>query len=362
LAWDDVNKEYTSAHLSNVLSRQVGNIFRVSAGSNIVEVSENHGFWLDGGAQIKVTDIIVGETKIYVKDGDTQILTIVDSVKEIFGEYEVYTFRVPKFENYISNNIVSHNPLQESFPIIDSDDFPYPFTFSVNNLSLTSGTTYYVYMRSLSTYTVLDTVDGEIYNRTQLNNAVVNIVPLTSGVIINGGGFQTVVDADNYIRFRTNPGSDAYYTDLRGGISIDEMYGYDIAGSALAYLKAGYPWVVKGYGKIYHTTAADTTPSGTDQASFQANVGFSSVSVSTSIQGYYNVSYTETFTGKYPTVLVTLGIGPVYTGVVGADALDAGKVSVGVGQYSDSGCRLYVVDQVQNDLENAREMSLLLLA
>jgi len=173
---------------------------------------------------------------------------------------------------------------------------------------------------------------------------------------------QSVVDSSKYFRFRTAPGSDPYNTNLLGGLSVDYMYGVDIAGSSLAYLKPAVPWVVKGYGKIYHTTNADTTPTVSTQAYFQANAGFTSVTVSTSIQGYYMVQYAEAYTGKYPSVVATLGIGPTYTGVDPATALDTGKVSVGVGSYSSDRVYLYVVDQVQNDLENAREISLILLA
>ena len=361
LCWDEKLGKFAKGKISKIRSRTVDRIFRVSVGNKIVDVSDTHGFWVNDGLEIKVQDIIEGQTEIYYKDGETIRFGIVDSVEEIFGEEVVYTFSVPKYLNYVSNELISHN-FAEDIPMVDID-YVGSYTFILNNVTLNNGTNYYPYMRTLSTYTVLvGDYQYEISNRTKLNGANVTIVPLSAGVIVNGGGMQSVVDSSNYFRFRTDAGSDPYKSDIRGGLSVDKMYGYDIAGSGLAYLKEAYPWVVKGYGKITHTTNADTTPTSTAEATFEANVGFSSVTVSTSIQGYYNIAYTETYTGKYPTVIATAGIGPAYTGVTGATAKDSAKVSIGVGSYTTSRVYLYTMDQVQDDLENIRHMSLILLA
>jgi hypothetical protein len=109
LAWDEVHNKFSESTITNVKSREVDRIFKVTVGGLSVKVSENHGFWTDGGDEIKVQDIIVGETHIYIKDNDTIKYVVVDDIEEIVESTKVYTFSVPPLINYISNNIISHN-------------------------------------------------------------------------------------------------------------------------------------------------------------------------------------------------------------------------------------------------------------
>jgi len=109
LAWDEPNNKFSEATLTNIKTREVDRIFKVTAGGLSVKVSDTHGFWLDGGDEIKVQDIIVGETQIYVRDGDSLKFVVVDGVEEIIENTQVYTLSVPPYVNYISNGIISHN-------------------------------------------------------------------------------------------------------------------------------------------------------------------------------------------------------------------------------------------------------------
>ena len=111
LAWDELNNKFSEATITNVKSREVDRIFEVTAGGLSVKVSDTHGFWIDGGDEIKVKDIIVGETHIYIKDGDSLKFVVVDDVDEIIENTEVYSLSVPPYVNYISNGIISHNAI-----------------------------------------------------------------------------------------------------------------------------------------------------------------------------------------------------------------------------------------------------------
>ena len=115
LAWDAEQNRFSTSSISDIRSREVDSIFEVSTGGLNVKVSDTHGFWLDNGDQIRVKDIIVGETHIYIKDGDTIRCTVVDNIEEIIENTIVYTFSVPPLVNYISNNIISHNILPPEF-------------------------------------------------------------------------------------------------------------------------------------------------------------------------------------------------------------------------------------------------------
>ena len=60
--------------------------------------------------EIKVTSLVAQESKIYIVQNESIILETVEEVELIREEIEVFTFKVPKYNNYISNNILSHNP------------------------------------------------------------------------------------------------------------------------------------------------------------------------------------------------------------------------------------------------------------
>jgi hypothetical protein len=94
--------------IDDVKSRTTTKIYKITVGDKVVEVSDSHGFWKDNNEQIKATELIAGESKIYVKDGNSISLQLVDGVEILEGD-KVYTFSVPGVYNYISNDIISHN-------------------------------------------------------------------------------------------------------------------------------------------------------------------------------------------------------------------------------------------------------------
>ena len=77
----------------------------------MIDVSDTHGFWLDNNEQVFVKNLVEGESKIYIKDSSDISLELVTQVELIETEEEVFTFRIPNYENYISNGIISHNPV-----------------------------------------------------------------------------------------------------------------------------------------------------------------------------------------------------------------------------------------------------------
>ena len=106
---DEINK-FDSFKLEKVKKRKVDKVYKVVVGDKEVRVSDTHGFWLDNNEEVTAVDIIPNETKVYIVDGDTIKLQTVDSVEEIETDEWVYTFEVPGVHNYISNDILSHNP------------------------------------------------------------------------------------------------------------------------------------------------------------------------------------------------------------------------------------------------------------
>ena len=106
---DEINK-FDSFRLGKVHKRKVDKVYKLIVGDKEVKVSDTHGFWLDNNEEVTALDIIPNKTKVYVVDGDTIKLQTVDSVEEIETDEWVYTFEVPSVHNYISNDILSHNP------------------------------------------------------------------------------------------------------------------------------------------------------------------------------------------------------------------------------------------------------------
>ena len=106
---DEINK-FDSFKLEKVKKRKVDKVYKVVVGDKEVRVSDTHGFWLDNNEEVTALDIIPNKTKVYVVDGNNIKLQTVDSVEEIETDEWVYTFEVPGVHNYISNDILSHNP------------------------------------------------------------------------------------------------------------------------------------------------------------------------------------------------------------------------------------------------------------
>ena len=246
LAWDEVNGKYTEADISKIHSRSVNSTFRVTAGGKAVEVSDTHGFWLDGGKQIKVSDIVVGETKIYVKDGNDIKLSIVDSVEEIFGEEMVYTLTVPQYVNYVSNDIISHNAAGSSYP--ETERAYYPNTTKSKVVSLSSGVTYYLTFESSYAGYVQAGFSSDFTNLrgVQLSIDVESDTLVgqstNAGTEINDSGFQVASGDDRVFRADTNTTAGNPWITQIGGARVD----YFVPRYSIAPDASGYP---KTYGQ-----------------------------------------------------------------------------------------------------------------
>ena len=123
LAWDSDTEKWVSAQISKILKRNVSEIYKVTIDGREIEVSESHGFWLFGNeknsGQIRASELYKNRLipnpmtqdilKLWVKDGDSKKKVSITNITKIEKEEEVITFSVPKYVNYISNNIISHN-------------------------------------------------------------------------------------------------------------------------------------------------------------------------------------------------------------------------------------------------------------
>ena len=123
LSWDSENEKWVGARLSKVIKRTVSEVYKVTIGDKVVEVSDTHGFWLFGNeknsGQIsskylyeryeKGLDLSTQEFKVWIKDGNSKKNVVIDKVERIEKEEEVITFSVPRYVNYLSNDIISHN-------------------------------------------------------------------------------------------------------------------------------------------------------------------------------------------------------------------------------------------------------------
>lgn len=123
LAWDSDTDKWVSARLSDIKKRNVSEIYKITIDGREIEVSETHGFWLFGNeknsGQIRASELYKNRLipnpmtqdilKLWVKDGDSKKKVSITNITKIEKEEEVITFSVPKYVNYISNNIISHN-------------------------------------------------------------------------------------------------------------------------------------------------------------------------------------------------------------------------------------------------------------
>jgi hypothetical protein len=230
LAWDNELKQFVSAKISNVSYREVSETYKVKIGSYELEVSDTHTFWVDGEVdELSVLELVPGKSKINVKVGDIIEQKVVDSIEVIDGGNEVYSFSVPKYLNYVSNNIISHNVIYTA--VYDIDYLPKPLTFVVSP-SLAASTSYRIGLKTTHTLESLDT-GGSPYFATSRATAQANIGTSTSvsyqlvsaGTIANGGGFQTVTTSTAYLRHDATISSypTDNYNSYKGGFTGDTL-------------------------------------------------------------------------------------------------------------------------------------------
>ena len=266
LAWSDVENKWISANISKIYKRDVTEIYKVVAGGYEVEVSDTHGFWLFGtegnSGKIRVTNIIEGVTKIWIKDGDTKKEAIVDKVEKIEKQEEVITFTIPTYVNYISNNIISHNVIGTLVwePISTSFSYTAGSSRTLNsgtnitrNISITTATTaaklrYRLFASTTSGNTIdvasngsttntyyqqtadiaqTDTGGKEVYfASSRMNTDGIQIEKSNNFVELKPSGFQLVTSENIFIRARrkdnllNTTGADAELFRVEGGTSF----------------------------------------------------------------------------------------------------------------------------------------------
>jgi len=240
-----------------VKTRTTNEIYKITVGDKVIEVSDSHGFWKDNNKEIPAKELIEGESKIYVKDGDTISLQLVDKVEILEGD-KVYTFSVPGVHNYISNDILSHNIAQGTWnynsyaaddganngtlasaygqtiivPISTASTaakFRYSVRVSTSAGVATdfnsSGNATTRYITSFAQYdgsssTTVSSNSGRLVLST-LDNSLVFSLP-SNFVEIKAGGIQVVSDEVTFVKIPRTDGGGGEIFKAKGGISYFE--------------------------------------------------------------------------------------------------------------------------------------------
>ena len=261
LAWswndkldDSTINQFDEFEIQQIKKRKVNTIYKVSAGGNVVKVSDSHGFWLNDNEQIKATELVAGESMINIKDGNGIKLVLVDGVEIIETNEYVYTFEVPGVHNYISDNIISHNESTWNYVASNiSPGFQYlktgasGVTISMNITSSvevkfrysvrfygSSGIRYNIgsAINSYTTTYLSHTVGPNFVTRTAFDTSLSISLP-SNFVEVKAGGIQVVSDPDVWVRIPRKPagssnpevftanGGTSYFKALTNGGSYD---------------------------------------------------------------------------------------------------------------------------------------------
>ena len=279
LSWEwrhNLNK-FISTFVTGTKTRKVDKIYKVKAGGYEVKVSDSHGFWLDDNTEIYVGDLIAGQSEIYIESGSSLKKVLVDSIEIINEEVDVYTIAVDGTNNYISNNILSHNSYGANGYFFNQQT-AYIGTRNYTVQANLAATTYYVTHRiqylvnadntNVSPYNLSST--AQLYY--DMASKAVTVELVSAGTVANGGGFQTVSSDKRYIRLSTES---TYYEGkgaainlstgleakgalyLSGNITdttdiITKGYGKAFTESSYWY---GYPAAVKAFGTLNYTSS-----------------------------------------------------------------------------------------------------------
>jgi len=321
LSWEWRNNfnKFISTFVTGTKTRKVDKIYKVNAGGYEVKVSDSHGFWLDNNTEIYVGDLVAGESEIYIESGGSIKKVLVDSIEIINEEVDVYTIEVAGTNNYISNNILSHNSYgSNGFYFNRQTAYLGTKNYTVQ-ANLPTATTYYVVHRidylvnsdntNVSPYNLSS--DASIYY--DMASKAVTVELVSAGTIANGGGFQAVSSDKRYIKLSTvstdyeNKGA---ASSLSGGVEakgalylsgnitdttdiITKGYGKAFTDSSYWY---GYPAAVKAFGTLNYTSSGGGN---------QGNVAYYTVTNS------FNCNATPGLTGggKYISIVFANDIG-----------------------------------------------------
>ena len=295
LSWDSNKNEFTEGVVVNFRNRDVDFVYVVVCDGKLVKVSDSHTFWTYGtNDETPVQELIAGKSKIYVKVGNTIQLKLVDDVYKLDTNEKVYSFTVPNFKNYVSNNIISHNI---DYPggcmaLGDIQYFTDPTNFTLE-ADLTGNSTYKLslefdkYVESTNTISAGFTSYARALFKVTATAA--SIQRVSAGTTINGGGFQSITSDAIYIRHMTSPTLTNIGTYINGGLMLDKQYHPSTIGTNLGYNVAGYP-MVKGYGRWTMSNVWNTNPP-VSPGTAAVSIGGAITSLTIFQIGKYIVSY-----------------------------------------------------------------------
>jgi hypothetical protein len=109
--WVDGKNEFIEGSVSGIATSTQPQYVEVITESKKIKVSLSHGFWLDNNVSKNVTTLLPGEDEIYIIAGNELKKEKVLAWELINEPVDVYSLKVPKYNNYISNGILSHNPI-----------------------------------------------------------------------------------------------------------------------------------------------------------------------------------------------------------------------------------------------------------
>ena len=114
--WTKEEKTFGKSKVDKVLTREVNEVYVVTLeNQQTVRVSDTHNFWVDNNETLGVQDLIPGKSKVYSVVDENIEKVVVKSVVKHEGPELVTTFVIPKYNNYISNGILSHNPISANW-------------------------------------------------------------------------------------------------------------------------------------------------------------------------------------------------------------------------------------------------------
>jgi len=208
LSWDSEKEKWVSAKISKIYKRNVTEIYKVSVGGKEIEVSDTHKFWLSGNeknsGQICVSTLYKcykngspmtqNNLRLWIKDGDSKKKCIIDKVEKIHRDEEVITFSVPKYVNYLSNDIISHNA--------QSGNYYWEFQ-TIFNAQTATGATYAPAINGYSTDVTIPNGGGNYVARYRVRletKAVMSVTVSSSSsaaVTISYNNFNSVWNYDS---------------------------------------------------------------------------------------------------------------------------------------------------------------------
>ena len=246
--WTEGNNTMCTGSISKIVNKSKDKYYVVKTDSAEVKVSDDHGFWMDGNQEIKVYSLIPGDSKIYIVDGGELIYETVNEVEVVDEEIEVFTFKIPTYNNYISNRVLSHNPFGGttfSWAAVSNTAVGATTTYSGFtrgstadiNLNVTSPVNYKLRYKvvftaqaganiavnangSIGITTTNLTCDG--FSTAPTYDTSIGVTVPTNFVELKAGGIQIVSDADQYVRMprlASGTAKTALIFEAKGGVS-----------------------------------------------------------------------------------------------------------------------------------------------